>query len=152
MAVKRLLSYLENHQVVFESIHHPIAFSALHLSEVSHIASNDVAKVVICKTKAKMFMVVLRANDSIDLEILGDILGQPVVLSTEAEFAANFPDCEVGAMPPFGNLYDMDVYVADTLATDHKIAFNAGNHSECLKMLWKDYERLVDPKIIHVAH
>lgn len=152
MAVQRLKSFLDNHDVRYETITHPVAFSSLHLCEVCHMPSKDVAKTVICKTVNKMFMVVVRAHDQIDLDMLSKELGEPVVLATEREFSTNFPDCEVGAMPPFGNLYDMDVYCSDTLAEDEKIAFNAGNHSECYKVLWADYENLVHPRIIHITH
>ena len=148
----RLKNFLDDQHVKYETVQHPVAFSALQLCEVSHIPSKDMAKTVICKTPTKMIMVVLRAHDQINMGSLSRALGQPVTLAAEDEFASSFPDCEVGAMPPFGNLYDMDVYVADDLAHDHPIAFNAGNHSELVKMKYHDYENLVHPRTIHIEH
>ncbi|HET9843653.1 MAG TPA: YbaK/EbsC family protein [Gammaproteobacteria bacterium] len=152
MASQRLKNYLDNHNVYYEVISHPIAFSALQLCEVSHIPSKKMAKTVICKTTNDLFMVVISAHDQVNLEELKKLIGTPVVLATEEEFSGAFPDCEVGAMPPFGNLYDMDVYVSEDLVHGSEIAFNAGNHSELYKMQYKDYEKLVHPKIIHTQH
>ncbi len=71
-----------------------------------------------------------------------------VELTNEQDFKDMFPECEVGAMPPFGNLYGMEVFVAETLAEDEEIAFNAGSHTELIKLAYKDFERLVKPKVI----
>lgn len=152
MAASRLKKYLDNNHIQYECITHPIAFSALQVSEYCHIKSKHLAKVVICKSGEEMFMVVLPANEKVDLLELEEQIGRPVSLAVEQEFAPHFPDCELGAMPPFGNLYDMDVYVADELATDKSIAFNAGNHSECYKIAWEDYEQAVQPKTFHLKH
>jgi len=96
----------------------------------------------------KMAMAVLPASYHIDFEILKEIFGtRKVELATESEFKYRFPDCELGAMPPFGNLYDMEVYLAESLSEDEEIAFNAGSHTELIKLSYSDYQRLVEPRI-----
>lgn len=152
MPAGRLKHYLDGHNIQYETITHPIAFSTLQLCEVCHIPSKDMAKSVICKTKDKLFMVVMRAHDQVDLGALSEHMHTDVSLATEAEFSNEFPDCELGAMPPFGNLYDMDVLVDDRLKHDETIAFNAGNHSELVKIKYKDFEKLVHPTPIHFPH
>ncbi len=95
-----------------------------------------------------MAMAVLPASYQVDFKLLKNILGSDnVTLANEAEFKFHFPDCEVGAMPPFGNLYDMEVYVAETLTCNEEIAFNAGSHTELIKLKFEDFNRLVNPKI-----
>ena len=96
-----------------------------------------------------MGMAVLPASYQVDFKLLNEVFGsKKVSLATEAEFKYHFPDCDVGAMPPFGNLYDMEVYVAEALAKNREIAFNAGTHSEIIRMDYDDFERLVQPKIL----
>lgn len=152
MPSKRLKYFLDNSKIDYKITNHAIAFSALELSEVTHIPEQNLAKTIIVKTPTQMLMCVVRANDALDMTLLKKVLNQTdVVLATEEEFSREFPDCEVGAMPPFGNLYDMDVYVSDTLAQDKDIYFNAGNHSEIIKLSYSDYEHLVHPKVVHIT-
>lgn len=152
MPSKRLRNFLDSNKAHYQTINHPIAFSALELSEITHIPGNHLAKSVIVKTPTKMLMCVVRANDVVDIELLKKALDQKdISLATEQEFAREFPDCEVGAMPPFGNLYEMDVYVSDDLAKDKEIFFNAGNHSEVIKLSYKEYNELVHPKIVRIT-
>ena len=95
-----------------------------------------------------MAMAVLPASYQIDFDMLKEIFGtRKVNLANEPEFKYRFPDCEVGAMPPFGNLYDMEVFVAETLSEDKEIAFNAGSHTELIKLDYEDFQRLVEPRI-----
>lgn len=97
-------------------------------------------------------MAVLSASCKIDFDLLRDSLGaDEIELATEREFKDLFPECEIGAMPPFGNLYDMEVFVADTLVDDEEIAFNAGTHTELIKMAYADFERLVEPVVIRCS-
>jgi len=104
------------------------------------------------KVDGKMAMAVLPASCKVDLMHLKDAVGAASVeLAGEREFRDMFPGCETGGMPPFGNLYGMDVYVSAKLAEDQEIAFNAGSHTELLKLAYKDFERLVKPKVIHFA-
>ena len=152
MPSKRLKHFLDNNKVQYQILNHPIAFSALEISETTHIPEKNLAKSVIVKTPTKMLMCVVRANDVLDLPLLKKVLNQQdVVLATEEEFAKEFPDCEVGAMPPFGNLYEMEVYVSDKLAEDKEIFFNAGNHSEVIKLSYKAYDSLVHPKVANIT-
>jgi len=99
-----------------------------------------------------MAMAVVPGSQKVDLAMLRDAIGAArVTLAQEAAFRDRFPECDLGAMPPFGNLYGMPVYVADSLADDEEIAFNAGSHTELVKMSYRDFERLVQPKIMHFA-
>jgi Ala-tRNA(Pro) deacylase len=101
------------------------------------------------KIDGRMAMAVLPAPQKIDFALLKAGVGATrVELAGEREFMDMFPDCEVGAMPPFGNLYGMEVYVAESLARDEEIAFNAGSHIELIKLSYKDFARLVGPKVI----
>jgi Ala-tRNA(Pro) deacylase len=110
------------------------------------------AKTVIVKVDGRMAMAVLPASERVDLETLRAATGAArVSLATEQEFRTLFPDCEPGAMPPFGNLYGMDVFVAPHLADDPEIAFNAGTHTELIRLPFHDFARLVQPKILEVA-
>jgi len=126
-----------------------MAFRAIDIARSIHIPSRELAKTVIIKVNNELAMAVVPANYLVKLDILREALNTDnIELADEAEFAKRFPDCEVGAMPPFGVLYDMDVYVAESLSEDEKIAFNAGSHLEVIQMNYKDYEALVKPRFI----
>ena len=106
-------------------------------------------KTVMVKINGKMAMAILPASYHVDFNMLKEITGEENLrLASESEFKDMFPDCEVGAMPPFGNLYGMEVYAALSLTDDEEIAFNAGTHTEVIRMEYKDFERLVKPKIL----
>jgi Ala-tRNA(Pro) deacylase len=110
------------------------------------------AKTVIVKIDGQMAMAVLPASRQIDFGLLKDALGaKSVELASEAEFQGLFPDSELGAMPPFGNLYGLPVYVAESLTEDQEIAFNAGSHSVLFQMAYADFARLVRPTVIRFA-
>src|SRR5438045_9524140 len=107
------------------------------------------AKTVIVRLDGKTAMAVLPAHRKIVLQDLRDVTGADQVrFATEDEFKSLFPDCEIGAMPPFGNLYGMEVYVAPSLTEDKEIAFNAGSHTELLRMPYEDFARLVKPQVV----
>ena len=130
-------------------ITHSRAVPAQQVAQSAHISGQKLAKTVIVKLDGKMAMVVLPANIKVDLDHLKDFTGvNKVELATETEFNGLFPDCELGAMPPFGNLFGIDVYVDNTLSKENEIAFNAGSHSECIKLTYTDFARLVNPKIM----
>lgn len=153
MPSKRLKYFLDSNDVNYQLMNHSIAFSALELSEVTHIPEDYLAKTIIVKTPTHLLMCVVRANDNLDMNLLKKLLNQnDITLATEQEFSREFPDCEVGAMPPFGNLYDMGVYVSDALEKNKDIYFNAGNHSEMIKLSFSDYEHLVHPKVVHITN
>lgn len=149
MPSKLLKDYLDENDIKYVSILHSMAFTAVDIAKSAHIPSRELAKTVIIEVDDEMAMAVVPANYKVKLDILREALGTDNIrLAEEAEFTPRFPDCEVGAMSPFGCLYDMDVYVAESLSEDDKIAFNAGSHLEIIQMDYKDYENLVKPRFI----
>ena len=153
MPSKKLKEFLDNNDIKYISIMHSLAFTAVDIAKSVHIPSKEMAKTVIVKNEGKLAMAVVPANYKVNLETLRQALdSDSLELATEQEFFSEFSDCEVGAMPPFGNLYDMDVYVAESLTEDEKISFNAGSHSEIIQMDYRDYEKLVKPRFIILAN
>ncbi|HLI64032.1 MAG TPA: YbaK/EbsC family protein, partial [Terriglobales bacterium] len=131
---------------------HSKAYTAQGIAAISHISGREVAKTVIVKLDGNLAMAVLPASYQVDLEALRRVTGVQVAeLATEREFKQNFPDCETGAMPPFGNLYGIPVYVDRTLAEDREIAFNAGSHYELIKMAYRDFYQLVKPEVMEFS-
>ena len=148
MPVKTLEKFLDNHDVEYVSIIHSPAYSAQTIAESAHIPGKELAKTVIVKIDDKFAMAVLPASYRVHLgHFKAALSASHVELATETEVENLFPDCEKGAMPPFGNLYNLDVYVAEQLTEGEEIAFNAGLHTELIKMSYKDFESLVTPKI-----
>lgn len=148
MPIKKLKSFLDENGVKYVTIRHSSAYTAQEIAAKTHVAGKEFAKTVIIRVGNKLTMTVLPASYQLDFDVLEEIFGtRHVSLATEEEFKYMFPDCEVGAMPPFGNLYDMEVFVAESLAEDEEIAFTAGNHTEMMKLKYKDFERLVEPRI-----
>ncbi len=132
----------------YVSLIHSPAFTAQEIAAAAHVPGNELAKTVVVHLDGKMAMAVLPANLKIILEDLREAVGtEQVSFATEDEFKKLFADCEVGAMPPFGNLYGMDVYAATPLTEDKEIAFNAGSHTELIKMAYSDFARLVKPRV-----
>lgn len=149
MPSKKLKAFLDENKVKYISIQHSSAYTAQEIASIAHIPGKDLAKTVVVKIDGKMAMAVLPASYKISFENLKVALGvKEIRLAYEQEFMDKFPDCEVGAMPPFGNIYGMDVYVAESLAEDEEIAFNACSHMELIKMSFSDFENLVKPKRI----
>lgn len=149
MACDKLKTYLDENNVQYVTITHSQAFTAQQVAASAHIKGKEMAKTVIIKINGRLAMAVLPATYHVDFQLLKEVTGnQNVVLAHESEFREIFNDCELGAMPPFGNLYDMDVYVAQSLTEDDEIAFNAGTHSELIRMKYSDFEQLVKPKIL----
>lgn len=147
MPLKKLIDYLEENQVKFTRIIHSTAYSAQVIAHRAHISGNILAKTIVLKNpQGKFLMAVVPANYQIDLEKLSAIHGEKLELAAEEEFVQLFPGCETGGMPPFGNLFDMPVYISDSLGNTEEIAFNAGNHRELLQMSFEDFNRLVKPK------
>ncbi|MGB5287562.1 MAG: YbaK/EbsC family protein [Ignavibacteriaceae bacterium] len=149
MPSKKLKAFLDENKIKYVSLQHSSAYTAQEIAAIAHIPGKEVAKTVIIKIDGKMAMAVLPASYKVSFDHLKDALGMKEVrLAYEQEFIDKFPDCEVGAMPPFGNIYGMEVYVAESLAEDEEIAFNACSHTELIKMKFKDFEKLVKPKKI----
>jgi len=149
MPAKRLKEFLDSNNIKYVSISHSPAYTAQAIAASAHVSGKELAKTVMVKVDGKMAMAVLPASYQVDFDKMREATGAgSVELATESEFKDSFAECEVGAMPPFGNLYDMEVFVAAKLAEDEEIAFNAGSHTELIKLAYKDFERLVKPKVI----
>lgn len=147
MPVKRVKEFLDKAGVKYVVVSHAPAYTAQEIAASAHISGEELAKTVIVKLDDKMAMAVLPASRVIDFTGLKELAGASQAgLATEDEFRSLFPECEVGAMPPFGNLYDMSVFVDSSLTADEEIAFNAGSHKELLRLAYKDFEKLVEPK------
>jgi Ala-tRNA(Pro) deacylase len=145
----RLKDFLDEHDVKYVSVEHSPAYSAAEVALSAHVADSDFAKTVIIKLEGEMAMAVLPANRRIDLRELRELLiSDRVELAKEHEFADRFPDCEIGAMPPFGNLYGLPVYIERDLARHERIAFNGGSHHEIIKMRTRDFAHLVNPMVM----
>lgn len=153
MPLGRLKDYLDEKKIKYLIFQHSIAYTTPEIAALAHIPGKELAKTVIIKIDGKMVMAVLPASFRIDFKELKNALNAKTIeLATEAEFEKYFADCEIGAMPPFGNLYQMDVYVAESLAEDEDITFNACSHRELIKLSYKDFERLVKPKVIKFSY
>jgi Ala-tRNA(Pro) deacylase len=148
MPIKKLKDFLERENVKYVSNYHSLAYTAQEIAASVHVKGKEMAKTVMVKLDGKMAMAVLPASHQVDFEHLKKASGaQDAVLAAEKEFKDLFPDCDIGAMPPFGNLYGMDVFVSRALTEDKEIAFNAGSHYELIRLTYKDFERLVNPRI-----
>jgi len=149
MPVRKLKEFLDSNKVKYVSISHSMAYTATEIAASAHIPEKELAKTVVLKIDGKMAMAVLSASHKVDFDRLKGTLGAgSVEVASEVEFKDRFSDCDIGAMPPFGNLYGMEVFVADSLAEDKEIAFNAGSHTELIKLSYGDFERLVKPKVV----
>src|SRR5438094_8924825 len=146
MPVKKLKEFLDQEKIKCISIMHSTAYTAQEVAASAHVTGKELAKTVIVELDGKMAMAVLPANRKIVLQDLREVTGsEEVKFASEEEFKEKFPDCETGAMPPFGNLYGMEVYAAECLSENETIAFNAGSHTEVIKLAYEDFERLVQP-------
>lgn len=152
MPIAKLRDFLESSHIKWVSIKHSPAFTAQEIAASAHIPGQEVAKTVMVKIDGELAMVVLPATKMLSLSRLREVAGaEKVEIASEAEFKDIFPQCEVGAMPPFGNLYDMRTYVAESLAEDEEISFNAGTHTELIRVNYKDYEEVVKPTVARLA-
>ncbi len=149
MPVKKLKEFLDNSNVEYLTISHSKAFTSQRIAAYAHIPGKEMAKTVMIKIEGQMAMAVLPASYHVNFNLLREVMHtKEVSLCNESEFKDKFPGCEVGAMPPFGNLYEMDVYVAQSLTEDEDIYFNAGSHTELIRLSYADFEKLVKPKVL----
>lgn len=149
MPAKKLREFLDDRGIHYKVIPHQVAYTARQVATVTHVPIKELAKTVIVKIDGVFAMAVLPASYTVDLSLLKAATGaRSVVLAKESEFKDRFPECEIGAMPPFGSLYGMTVYVDESLTNDEKIAFNAGSHYEALQISYSDFEKLVGPRIL----
>jgi Ala-tRNA(Pro) deacylase len=149
MPLSKVRAFLDQHHIRYVVISHSKAFTAQGIAALAHISGKELAKTVILKLDGSLAMAVLPASYQVDLAAIRKATGVRLAeLAGENEFAQHFPDCETGAMPPFGNLYGIPVYVDETLAEDEEIAFNAGSHYELIRLSYRDFEELVSPLVM----
>jgi len=149
MPAKKLKEFLDNNHVKYVTIRHSKAYTAREVAQSAHIPGDQFAKTVIVKIDGEMAMAVLPAPHHLEpARLRGALSAADVEIASENEFSGCFPGCETGAMPPFGNLFDMPVYVAESLTHHDQIAFNAGSHSELIKLSYEDFERLAHPTVL----
>lgn len=152
MPLSKVKAFLDAHGTKYIAISHSKAYTAQGIAAISHISGRELAKTVIVKLDGDLAMAVLPASYQVDVEALRHATGVQVAeLATEREFKQHFPDCETGAMPPFGNLYGIPVYVDQMLTEDLEIAFNAGSHYELIKMAYRDFHQLVKPEVMEFS-
>jgi Ala-tRNA(Pro) deacylase len=152
MPVKKLKEFLDKERVKYVTISHSPAYTAQEIAASAHIPGKELAKTVMVKLDGRMAMAVLPASHKVHFDRLKTAASvKHADLASEKEFQDAFPGCEIGAMPPFGNLYGMDVYVTETLTEDREIAFNAGSHTELIRLAYKDFERIVGPKVARIS-
>ncbi len=145
----KLKNFLDENQVSYTHHEHPLAYTAREVASAEHVPAREVAKTVVFLSEQGYGMAVLPADSVVDLEQLRLDLGlNRLRLATEAELGELFPDCELGAMPPLGNLFGLPVYVDDRLAGEDLIAFNAGTHRDVIHMHFRDYQRLVNAAVV----
>lgn len=151
MPIDRIKEYLDANGVHYVVTEHSPAYTSQQVAAEAHVPGRHFAKTVTVRVDGRLAMVVLPATDRVDLDRLAQSVGaQSAELASEEEFADRFPGCEVGAMPPFGNLFDMEVFVSPHLTEADEIAFNAGTHTEVMQVAYKDFARLVNPAIVHL--
>jgi len=152
MTGQKLFQFLYDNHVRYDILKHPVAFTAQGIAHAAHVSGRMVAKTVIVKVDDRMVMMVLPASCRLNIDMLRSIFWTDrVELANEEEIARMFPDCEIGGMPPFGNLYGLEVYVSRELTRDPQISFNAGNHSELVRMSYTDFARIVHPSVMDFA-
>lgn len=150
--LRKLQAVLNNYKVPFEVLPHSETYTAQETAEVQRIPGDKLAKVVIVKKdNGTPVMLVLPASYHVNFAWLREALGTRATLEEEQEFRGLFPECEIGAEPPFGNLFDLDTVVDTALTKDDEIVFNAGSHYQTVKMRYDDYARIVHPKIAKFA-
>lgn len=152
MPLSKLRKFLDSHDIKYLVISHSLAYTAQGVAAMTHVSGKKMAKTVIVKIDGVLAMAVVPAALHVDLDRLTKLTGAQIVeIATEREFKDAFPDCETGAMPPFGNLYDMAVYADASLADDEEITFSAGTHRELIRMHWRDMMRLVNPLVAQLT-
>ena len=152
MSLPALEQYLREFRAPFSTLSHGVAFRATEVAALAGIPCRQMAKPVLVRIDGALAMAVVPADERVDLARLRELTDAgSVVLATEAEFADRFPECEPGAMPPFGNLYGMALYADAGLAADHSLCFNAGSHTDLMRMRWADFERLACPVVLDLV-
>jgi Ala-tRNA(Pro) deacylase len=150
--LKKLKAVLDEAKVSYEVYTHPLAYTAQEIAEKQHVSGKELAKVVMLEVDDQLVMGVLPGSLKVHVNTARASLGaNDVRLATEDEFTSRFPECEIGAMPPFGNLFGLKVVVDPALKEDEHIYFNAGNHAQTVRMKYKDFAELVKPQILPLS-
>jgi len=153
MPLTKLRDFLDSYNIKYLVISHSVAYTAQGIAALVHLSGKKLAKTVIVRIDGKLGMAVVPASFHVDLDLLRTAAAaQTVEIATEKEFKDAFPDCETGAMPPFGNLYGMAVYADASFSENEELTFNAGTHRELVRMAWADVVRLVNPKVVNLTH
>ncbi len=148
----KLRAFLDSEEVKYTQTEHPLAYTARELAVAERLPAREVAKTVVIWGDSGFHMLVLPANRLVDFQEVRLALGlSHARLATEQELSQLFPDCELGAMPPFGALYQVPTYLDSSLAAEEHIAFNAGTHRDVIHMRTEDYRRAADPVIVSTA-
>jgi Ala-tRNA(Pro) deacylase len=152
MPAARIKDYLETQRVPYRTIQHRPVYTTQEVAAVTHIPGQEVAKSVLVWIDGDLTQVVVPAADRVSLDLLREETGaRRIELASERDFRDKFPGCEVGAMPPLGNLYGLKVLVAAALSRDEEIAFNAGTHTEVIRIKYADFDRLVHPRVVDIT-
>ena len=152
MPVKRLREYLDSHGVRYVVLSHSPAYTAQEIARAAHVPGQEMTKTVMVRLDGELVMIAMPAPAKVRFDLLREASGcEQVELAREKDFAGLFPGCELGAMPPFGNLYEVPVIVDDALALDEEICFNAGTHTELIRMSYADFDALVKPTMMHLS-
>ncbi len=146
-----LKSYLDENKIHYTSMTHSLAYTAQAAAATMHIPGKELAKTVVLRGEDSTYLAVLPASHHVSLKKFAAVAGKQVRMAIEQEFADLFPDCELGAMPPMGQLYGVPVYVDEALAADEEIVFNAGTHRDAIRMRFADFVRLAKPKVCAFA-
>jgi len=147
----RIKNHLEENHVAFSILTHASAHTAQGAAAVMHVSGRELAKTVVVQAGKEYYLAVLPASSHVQLEALSRVIGQPARLASEREFDSLFPDCELGAMPPLGELYALPVYVDESLIADKEIVFNAGTHRDAVRMNFDDFVSLARPRVCSFA-
>jgi Ala-tRNA(Pro) deacylase len=152
MAISSLREYLDKHGIQYIVVSHSPAYTAQGIAALSHTPGKEYAKTVVIKLDGELALAVLPASFQVDLGLLKRAArARKAELAAEEEFKDSFPECETGAMPPFGNLYGMKVIADESLAKDKQITFNACSHRELIRLAWDDFQMLAKPTMARFA-
>lgn len=149
---RRLKELFDREKISYEVYNHPLAYTAQEIAQRQHFSGDQMAKVVMLQVDGQLVMAVITGNQKIHLPTVCESLAaRDARLATEDEFTSRFPECEIGAMPPFGNLFDLPVYVDPQVAEDESIYLNAGNHAQTVRIRYKDFVRVVEPRVVRLT-
>ena len=147
----RIKNHLEENHVPYLPLTHPSSYTAQGAAAVMHVSGREVAKTVVVQAGNEYFLAVMPASYHVNVEKLASAIGHPARLATEGEFSSLFPDCEIGVVPPLGELYGLRVFVDESLAADKEIVFNAGTHKDAIRMTYDDFVSLAKPTVCSFA-